>query len=103
MLKFVLGYLKTNKMRKNSVKRLLFVTMYAPDRYKTYEMCNKVILENERMLRLIPDCCKIQEMCDKAVDTYSFAIQIVSECYKTQKMCDKSLYNCPFVFDYVSG
>ena len=42
-------------------------------------------------------------MCDKAVETYSFAIQIVPVCYKTQKMCDKSLYNCPFVFDYVSG
>ena len=55
MLKFVLGYLKTNKMCKNSVKKLPFVTTDAPDRYKTYEMCDKVIRENGRMLRLILD------------------------------------------------
>lgn len=89
MLKFVLGYLKTNKMCKNSVKRLLFVTMYAPDRYKTYEMCNKVIRENERMLRLIPDCCKIQEMCDKAVDTCRFVFNPI--------LLDKRFKKCAII------
>ena len=31
---------------KNSVKKLPFVVTYVRDRYKTQEMCDKVILEN---------------------------------------------------------
>ena len=41
-------------MCKNRVKKLPFVIMYVPERYKTQEMCDKGILENDRMLKLIP-------------------------------------------------
>ena len=33
--------------------------LYVPDWYKTQEMCDKVILENGRTLRLIPDCYQV--------------------------------------------
>lgn len=33
--------------------------MYVPDRSKTKEMCDQVIIENGGMLRFIPDCCKV--------------------------------------------
>ena len=41
-------------MCKNGVKKLPFVIMYVPERYKTQEMCDKAVLENGRMLKLIP-------------------------------------------------
>ena len=42
-------------MCKNTVKKLSFVIKYVPDRYKTKEMCNKVIPENCGKLGFIPD------------------------------------------------
>ena len=38
MLKFVPDYLKTKKICKCTVKKLLFVIRYVPDRYKTEQM-----------------------------------------------------------------
>ena len=39
-------------MCKNAVKKLPFIIMYAPDQYKTLEMCGKVILENYGILTI---------------------------------------------------
>ena len=36
MLKFVPDHLKTKKMCKHAVKKLLFVIRHIPDRYKTH-------------------------------------------------------------------
>ena len=44
-----------------------FAIMYVSDRHKAQEMCNKVILENDGMLRFIPDSYNNQKMCDKAL------------------------------------
>ena len=55
MLKLVPDHLKTKNMCKNAVKNLPFVIMYVSDRQKTQEMCDKIILENDGMLRFIPD------------------------------------------------
>ena len=38
--------LKTKKICKNFVKKLPFVVMYVPGRYKSQESCNKVMIEN---------------------------------------------------------
>ena len=38
MLKFVPDHLKTKKICKCTVKKLLFVIIYVPDRYKTEQM-----------------------------------------------------------------
>ena len=50
MSKFVSDDLKTKKMCKNVVKKLLFLIWYAPGRYKTHQICNKLIAENAGML-----------------------------------------------------
>ena len=39
-------------MCKNTVKKLPFIIMYAPDQYKTLEMCGKVVLENYGILTI---------------------------------------------------
>ena len=57
-------------------------------------MCNKVILENSRILKFFPDCYKIKKTCNIAVDNYVHAIEFVPNCYKTQKMC-KAINTCP--------
>ena len=44
MLKIAPDHLKTKKMCKHAVKKLLSVIRYIPDRYKTQEMCDKAIL-----------------------------------------------------------
>ena len=58
MLKVIPDYLKTKKMCKNGVKKLPFVINYVPNQYKTQEICDKVILENDRTLKFVPDCNK---------------------------------------------
>ena len=40
MLKFVPDHRETKKTCKNAIKKLLFVTRYVSDRYKTQEMCD---------------------------------------------------------------
>ena len=39
---------KKKKMCKHTVKKLPSVIRYVPDRYKTQQMCDKTILENDR-------------------------------------------------------
>ena len=58
MLSFVPDHLKARKICKNAVKKLPFVIRYGPNRYKTQEMCDKVILENGGTLLLVPICYK---------------------------------------------
>ena len=70
-------------MSKNAIKKLPFVIMFVPDWYKTWEICDKVILENGGMLKCVPDCCKSQKLCDKAVDYYSHVLEFVPDCLKT--------------------
>ena len=54
MLRFVPDHLKTKKICRYAVKKLVLIT-YVPDRYKTQEMCDKVILENGGTLKYVPD------------------------------------------------
>ena len=78
MLRFALDQLTTKMMYKHAVKKLPFVTIYAPDRYKTEEieeMCDKSILENGGALESVVDCYKNQKMYNKAVDNYAHAIE----------------------------
>ena len=46
MLKPVLDHRNTKKLCKHAVKKLPYLLRYVPDRYKTQQICNKVILEN---------------------------------------------------------
>ena len=82
MLTFVPDHLKTKKTCKHSIKKLLFI-INVPDQYKTQEMCDKAILENDRTLKSVPDYYKNKKNY-KAVDNYAHAFQFVPFCYKTQ-------------------
>ena len=46
MLQFVPDHLKTKKLCKHAVKKLIYILRYVPDQYKTQQMCDKAILEN---------------------------------------------------------
>ena len=61
ILKFILDHLKTKKMYKNAVKRLLYLLRYVPDQYKTQQMYDKVILENCGTLSLFLTATKIKK------------------------------------------
>ena len=78
------------------------ILMFDPDCYKSKKMCNKGFDNYAYALEFILDCFKNQKMCNKVVDTYPSAIQFVPECYKTQEMCVKVVDTCPFVLDSVS-
>ena len=60
--------------------------MYVPDQYKAQEMCDNVILENDRILRFIPNCYSNQKMYKKSVNTNPSPIQVFSECFKLKNM-----------------
>ena len=111
MLRFVPDQLKNKKMCKNAVKKLLLVTKYVPDWYKTQEMfevilengialifvsncyknqkmrnkADKVLLEKSVTLMFVPNCYKSQQICNKAVDNYAHALEFAPDCHKTPK------------------
>ena len=74
---------------------MLFVIRYVPDRYKTQEKINKVILENGGMLMFVPNCYKNQKMCNKAIANYAHVWEFVPNCYKTQKVFNKAVDTYP--------
>ena len=73
-------------MCKNVIKKLPFVIRSIPDWYKTQEMCDKVILENEGTFMFVSECYKNQKMCNKAIDNYADALEFISEWYKSNKI-----------------
>ena len=60
--------LKTKKMCKHAVKKLLFVIRHDPDRYQIQLMCEKDVIESGRTLWSVSDSFRNQQMCDKALD-----------------------------------
>ena len=74
-------------MCKHAVKKLPYLLRYVPDQYKTQQIGDKAILENDGILNSLPDCYKNQEICKNYPDTLEF----VPECCNTQKMCDKAV------------
>ena len=64
MLRIVPDHLKTKKMCKHAVKKLLSVIRYVPDPYNAQQMWDKAILENCGTLKSVSDCYKNQEVCN---------------------------------------
>ena len=56
MLRLAPDHLKTKETCEHVVKKLPFLMKFVFDRFKTQQMCNKVILENAEMLMFIPHC-----------------------------------------------
>ena len=54
MLKFVRDDLKTRKMCKHPVKKLIFLIRYVLDRQQTQQMCDKAVPENGGTLESVP-------------------------------------------------
>ena len=68
MLKLVPNHLKTKKkMCKHAVKKLFYPLRYAPDQYKTQQMCDKAVLEKGGILESVTDGYKNQECYNKCV------------------------------------
>ena len=65
--------------------------IYIPNRYKTQEMCDRVISEDPFMLVYCPDKYKIQKMCDEAVDDCLAALKFIPDWFVTRKMIKKLL------------
>ena len=56
MLKCVPDHLKTKNMCKHAVKKLTYLLRYVPDQYKTQQMHDKAIFENDGTIKSIPNC-----------------------------------------------
>ena len=54
-LKFVPDYPNSKKMCKHVVKKLPYLLRYVLGQYKTHQMCDEAILENDRTLRSVLD------------------------------------------------
>ena len=54
LLNFLFDHLKTEKMCKDTIKKLAYLSRYIPDRYETQQICNKVVLENGETLKFVP-------------------------------------------------
>ena len=46
MSKFVPDHLKTKRICKHAVRKLLYLLRYVPEQYKTQQICDKAILKN---------------------------------------------------------
>ena len=64
ILRFIPDHLKAKEMYKNVSEKLPFVIRYLFDWYKTQEICNKAVLENDGTLQVVSDSSQILKMCD---------------------------------------
>ena len=60
---------------------------FVPDRYKSKEMCHKIISENPFMLKYCPHVT--QKMFDEAVDDFLSALNFVPDWFVNKKMVKK--------------
>ena len=60
--------------------------IYINDRYKTQEMCDRIISDDSFSLRYVPHQYKTQQMCDKALDHCLAALKFVPDWSVTSKM-----------------
>ena len=61
MLRLVTDHLKTKRVYKNAIKKLLFVMRLVLGQYTTQEIWSKVIVEKGG----IPQCYKNEKMCNQ--------------------------------------
>ena len=94
-------HLKTKKLYKHAVKKLIFLISYVLDQYKTQQMCDKAVLENSETLKSVPDCYKDQQLNGKAVDNYPHALELGPKLYKNWKICGKASDIYPFTIKFV--
>ena len=59
-----------------------FLFKFAPDRYKTLEMCNRVVSEDPFLIVYCPDIYITKKKCDDSVDDCSTKTYSLLVCYK---------------------
>ena len=59
-----------------AVNKYFLAFIYIPDRYKTQEMCGRVISEDLLKLLYCPGQYKTQKMCDEAIDDCLGALKL---------------------------
>ena len=70
---------------------MLFVFDSITDRYKTQEMCDRVVSEDPFLIVYCPDKYKTQRMCEEAVDDCLAALKFIPDWFVTSKMIKKLL------------
>ena len=64
---------------------------YIPDRYKTHEMCDRIISEDPFSIRYISKQYITQQMCDEAVDDCLAVLKFVPDCFFTAFYADENI------------
>ena len=65
---------------------MFFVFNSIPDRYKTQEMCGRVVSEDRFLIVYCPDKHKTQRMCDEAVDDSLATLKLIPDWLVTSKI-----------------
>ena len=74
------------------IKQLIdvfFVFDSIPDRYKTQEICERVVSEDPSLIVYCTDKYITQRLCDEAADDSLAALKLVPEWFVTSKMIKK--------------
>ena len=83
------------------IKQLIdvfFVFDSIPDRYKTQEICERVVSEDPSLIVYCTDKYITQRLCDEAADDSLAALKLVPEWFVTSKMI-KKLYTASYADD----
>ena len=73
---------------------------YAPGRFMTQEMCEKVVEDEPENLR--SDHLKTQGLCNKAVPIEPLSLAYIPDHFKTQEICDRAVKDDSSSLQFVS-
>ena len=73
-----------------------------PDRFKTKDLCEKVVQEVIDMFEYVPNELKTQEMCERAVEIgHNWFFDFVPEQFRTQAMCESVIGKNIYFFNSI--
>ena len=78
-------------MIKHAVKKLSSPLKYAPDQYKTHEICHKAVNTHCSTRPFVPECYKTKKICDKAFNKSFLTFIYIPDQYKLKK-CETVLF-----------
>ena len=68
----------------------LFIYFFCiSDRYKTEEICDKIISDDSFSLRYLPEQYKAQQLCDETADDFLPTLDVVPDWFVTSKVIKK--------------
>lgn len=69
---------------------------FAPNRFKTQEIRNKVVFTKPNLLQYVSDRFLNQGMCDGATGEHPYSLELAPDCFKTKEMYDKRVMEVPW-------